>query len=143
MQPINFDEILDKIVEKNPQYHLEAYLFLREGLDFAQKKIGKSNKHEIRHITGKELLAGLREYGISAYGPMTVTVLEEWGVTRCEDFGEMVFQMVEHGLLSKTERDSREDFKDGYLFDDAFRKPFLPSGKAKLVESRSTQPKTS
>lgn len=143
MQPINFDEVLDNIVAKNPQYHLEAYLFLREGLDFAQKKIGKSNKHEIRHITGKELLEGLREYGIAVYGPMTATVLAEWGVTRCEDFGEMVFQMVEHGLLSKTERDSREDFKDGYLFHDAFCKPFLPSEKVKAVESRPAQPKTS
>ena len=143
MQPINFDEVMETIVEKNPRYHREAYLFLREGLDFAQKKIGKANKHEIRHITGKELLEGLREYGISVYGPMTGMVLEEWGVTCCEDFGELVFQMVEHGLLSKTERDTREDFKGGYLFYDAFAKPFLPSEKTKPKETPTAQTKAS
>ncbi len=139
MQPIDFDEVLDKIIEKDPVFHREAYLFLREGLDYAQKKIGKANKHEIRHITGKELLDGLREYGVSMYGPLTATVLKEWGVTRCEDFGEMVFKMVENGLLSKTERDTMEDFKGGYNFFDAFNKPFLPTAKVKSKDSESIQ----
>ena len=58
---------------------------------------------------------------------MTLTVLEEWGIKCCEDFGEIVFNMVENKLLAKTEQDSREDFRNGYDFHDAFRKPFLPS----------------
>jgi len=53
-------------------------------------------------------------------------VLNEWGVHRCEDFGEIVFNMVEHDLLAKTSEDSRENFKGGYDFEEAFRKPFLP-----------------
>ena len=130
MQALNFDEVLDKVIAKDPRYHREAYLFLREGLDYAQKQISKTNKNEIRHITGQELLAGLRDYGMTQFGPMTATVLNEWGVRRCEDFGEMVFNLVEHGLLSKTETDTRDDFKGGYDFDEAFRKPFLPTKKA-------------
>ena len=60
---------------------------------------------------------------------MVVTVLAEWGIRNCKDFGEIVFNMVETGLLAKTERDSREDFQNGYDFTDAFRKPFWPSRK--------------
>ena len=58
---------------------------------------------------------------------MALTVLSEWGLRRSEDFGEIVFNMVEHGILSKTENDSRKDFQDGYDFEKAFRSPFRPS----------------
>jgi uncharacterized repeat protein (TIGR04138 family) len=61
---------------------------------------------------------------------MALTVLEEWGIKRCVDFGEIVFNMVEISLLAKTDRDSREDFQGGYDFEDAFRKPFLPQTKS-------------
>jgi uncharacterized repeat protein (TIGR04138 family) len=58
---------------------------------------------------------------------MVPTIFEEWGIRACEDFGEIVFNLVEHKLASKTETDTRDDFKGGYSFEDAFRKPFLPS----------------
>ena len=57
---------------------------------------------------------------------MAITVLDEWGITRCEDFGELVFNMVEQSLLGKTDDDTRDDFKAGYDFTEAFRKPYLP-----------------
>jgi uncharacterized repeat protein (TIGR04138 family) len=60
---------------------------------------------------------------------MTRTVLEEWGIRNCTDFGELVFNMVESGLLAKTERDSRDDFQHGYDFTEAFCKPFWPQSK--------------
>ena len=135
MQPLNFDEVLNKILASDPRYHREAYLFLREGLDYAQKQIAKANKNEVRHITGQELLSGLRDYGLSQYGPLTALVLSEWGVRRCEDFGEIVFNMVEHGLLSKTETDGRDDFKGGYDFTEAFAKPFQPTKTAGQTHS--------
>ncbi|MBI4663043.1 MAG: hypothetical protein HY735_29895 [Verrucomicrobia bacterium] len=140
MQTLNFDEVLAKILVKDPRYRRDAYLFLREGLDYAQKQIAKTNKNEIRHITGQELLAGLRDYGLEQFGPMTAMVLNEWGIRRCEDFGEIVFNMVEHGLLSKTENDSREDFKGGYDFDTAFRRPFLPGKKGAITQPRKSNP---
>ena len=141
LQAINFEEVLEKVLEKDPRFHREAYLFLREGLDHAQKQISKANKNEIRHISGQELLGGLREYALVQYGPLAQTVLNEWGIHRCEDFGELVFNMVDAGLLSKTEADSRDDFKGGYDFNEAFRKPFLPAKKpaAPKVESRQPQ----
>ena len=129
MQEVTFDEALALIQTKDPRYHREAYLFVREALDHTQKTIGKEKKGCLRHVTGQELLEGIREVALTQFGPMATTVLEEWGIHRCEDFGEIVFNMVEIGLLAKTDKDSRVDFAGGYNFDDAFRKPFLPRSK--------------
>ena len=131
MQEVNFDEALEKILANDSRYARDAYLFLREALDFTQKLIGKENRGQVRHVTGQELLDGIRQFALQQFGPMTATVFEEWGITNCRDFGEIVFNMVEIGLLAKTEKDSREDFQNGYDFTDAFRKPFWPSSKLK------------
>ena len=135
MQAVNFEVILDKIVKDDPRFHRDAYFFLREALDHTQKMVGKAKRDEIRHVSGKELLDGIRDYGLDQFGPMTLTVLDEWGIRSCEDFGEMVFNMVGKNLLAKTENDTREDFKDGFNFDDAFRQPFLPKKKASVQPS--------
>ena len=133
MQPLNFDDVLNKIVETDPRYHRDAYAFLRDSLEFTQKLISKANKNQVRHITGQELLNGIREYALITFGPMTPTVFEEWGIRSCEDFGNMVFLMVENNLLRKQEQDSMDDFKKGYTFDEAFRKPFMPESKQPVV----------
>jgi uncharacterized repeat protein (TIGR04138 family) len=80
------------------------------------------------------LLEGIRLYALNSYGPMVPTMLEEWGIHSCEDFGEIVFNMIEHKVASKTDSDTRADFKGGYNFDDVFRKPFLPSKALAAVE---------
>ena len=129
MQEINFDEKVEMILAKDPRYARDAYSFVRESLDHAQKQVGKENRGTIRHITGQELLEGIRQFALNQFGPMTVTVLEEWGVHNSRDFGEIVFNMVEIELLAKTENDNRDDFNNGYDFADAFRKPFWPPSK--------------
>ena len=129
MHEVSFEEALAKVEAKDPRYRRDAYLFVREALDHTQKTIGKDARGRIRHVTGQELLIGIREYALQQFGPMTKAVLEEWGVRSCPDFGEIVFNMVEVGWLAKTEKDSRADFEGGYDFDEAFRKPFLPKGK--------------
>ena len=139
MHEVSFEEALGKIRAKDPRYQRDAYLFVREALDHTQKTIGKDARGRIRHVTGQELLRGIQEYALQQFGPMTQTVLEEWGVRRCEDFGEIVFNMVEVGWLAKTEKDSRADFRGGYDFGEAFRKPFLPPSK-QIVPARETQP---
>ena len=139
MQAPNFEEILENIVAKDSRYQRDAYCFLREALDHTQKAVSKSKKNEIRHVSGQELLAGIRDYALSQFGPMTITVLEEWGIRSCEDFGEMVFNMVASNLLAKTENDTREDFKDGYDFESAFRRPFLPTPKPTKTEPTSAE----
>ena len=131
MQEATFEEDLERILTKDPRYQRDAYLFVREALDHTQKSIVKENRGQPRHVTGQELLVGIREYALAQFGPMTITVFEEWGVRHCRDFGEIVFNMVEACLLAKTDRDSPADFDGGYDFDVAFRKPFLPSAKLK------------
>ena len=131
MQEVNFDEALEKILANDPRFSRDAYFFLREALDFTQKLIGKDNKGSVRHVSGQELLDGIRQFALQQFGPMAVTVFEEWGVKNCRDFGDIVFNMVEASLLAKTEKDSRDDFQNGYNFTDAFRKPFLPQEKLK------------
>ena len=128
MKSSEIEETLQKIVKRNPRYHRDAYLFVQEGLDFTLKKFEKPNRKP-GHISGQELLEGIRELAIEQFGPMARTVFTEWGIFSCEDFGEIVFILVEHELLSKNERDSREDFKDGYDFFETFEKPYLPTAK--------------
>jgi uncharacterized repeat protein (TIGR04138 family) len=129
MHEVNFDEALEQILAHDPRFQRDAYHFVRESLDFTQKLISKENRGEVRHISGQELLDGIRQFALQQFGPMAVTVLEEWGVKNCRDFGDIVFNMVEHSLLAKTENDSRDDFHNGYDFTDAFRKPFWPASR--------------
>ena len=130
MQEINFDEAVELILVRDARYTREAYTFVREALDFTQKLIVKEKRSRIRHVSGQELLDGIRQFALQQFGPMTVTVLAEWGIRSCKDFGEIVFNMVETGLLAKTDRDSRDDFQNGYDFTDAFRKPFWPQSRS-------------
>jgi uncharacterized repeat protein (TIGR04138 family) len=131
MQEVDFDESLELIRAKDPRYARDAYQFVREALDYTQKTIGRENRGRIRHVSGQELLGGIREFALSQFGPMAMAVFEEWGIRQCRDFGEIVFNMVEIGLLAKTEKDTRADFDGGYDFYDAFRRPFLPSDRQK------------
>jgi uncharacterized repeat protein (TIGR04138 family) len=139
MQEINFDEVLEQILAKDTRYKRDAYLFVREALDFTQKLVVKENSGQLRHISGQELLEGIRQYALTHFGPMVTTVFEEWGIHGTRDFGEVVFNMVETGLLAKTEKDSREDFDGAYDFHDAFRKPFLPA-KARSQDEPAAKP---
>ena len=109
MHEVSFEEAIQQIRDKDARYERDAYLFVREALDHTQKTIGKDNRGEIRHVTGQELLDGIRDYALAQFGPMTMTVLDEWGIRSCEDFGEIVFNMVDIGLLAKTDTDSRAD----------------------------------
>ena len=122
----SYDEVLDTILANDSRFHRDAYHFVREGLDYTQQSISKQEEGTVRHISGQELLGGMRAHALEQYGPMALMVLNEWGLTRGEDFGEIVFNMVEHELLAKTEDDTRTDFAGGYTFAEAFRQPFLP-----------------
>lgn len=126
MKKINFQDAVDEIAQKYPSYDVEAYFFIREALDYTIKMFDKPASGPERHVSGTELLDGIRKFALKEFGPLTKTVLNRWGIESCEDFGEVVFLMVENGVLGKTDDDRKEDFAGGYNFNDAFRKPFLP-----------------
>jgi len=134
MHEVSFEEALELIRAKDSRFHDDAYRFVREALDHTQKTTGKDQRGHIRHVTGQELLCGIRDFALDQFGPMAMMVLDEWGVHTCEDFGDIVFNMVDIGLLAKTEKDSRADFAGGYDFYEAFPKPFLPASKQRKPE---------
>jgi len=126
MKKMSYNEALAQIVEEDPRYHEHGYLFIREALDFTIQALKKPTDGPGRHVSGAELLEGIRQYAILEYGPIARRVLHTWGIERCEDIGEMVFNLVDKGILGKTENDTRADFGSGYDFDEAFDLPFRP-----------------
>ena len=140
MQPLKFEEVLENILVKDSRYHRDAFVFMREALEHTQHAVaGKHKQENVRHVSGTELLEGIRSHALNQFGPMVMTVLGEWGIQSCQDFGEIVFLMVEYNLLAKTDKDTREDFKAGYNFSDAFRKPYLPTAKMAASVKTSVQ----
>jgi len=126
MQKIGFSEALDTITQADPRYQREAYAFLRDALDYTIKQKKKSKEDPSRHVSGPELLGGIRLFALKEFGPMAITVLDYWGVHECVDFGHMVFNLINAGIFGKTERDTLADFSQGYDFREAFVLPFLP-----------------
>jgi uncharacterized repeat protein (TIGR04138 family) len=96
MHEVMFEEALDLIQAKDPRYHRDAYRFVREALDHTQT-LGRATRKHGNHVRGPELLAGIRDYAMQQFGPMAMLVLEHWGIRNCQDFGEIVFNMVESG----------------------------------------------
>jgi len=129
MPKVDFDQAIEQVLACDPRYPREAYLFLRDALDHTQEQIARHDQGRERHVTGQELLHGIREFSLAQFGPMALMVFDDWGIRAGEDFGSMVFNMVGAGLLGKTEQDCLDDFRGGYDFEEAFRKPFLPPSK--------------
>ena len=110
-----FQERLSTILHTDRRYKTDAYLFVMTALDRAVRPLVHP-----RHVTGRELLKNIREEAKDQFGPMAVTVFEHWGIKNSLDFGHIVFNMVREGILSRTETDTLEDFKDAVFFKELF-----------------------
>ena len=111
-----FYSIVEMIHEKDPRYKADAYAFVMEALSYTQKKFKAP-----RHVTGQQMLEGMKEFLLDQYGPLALTVLEYWGIKNTEDFGNIIFHLVANQILSKTEDDNFETFRQGYDFNEVFR----------------------
>ena len=128
MQKTNFEQVVEQICSEDGRYHPEAYSFVREGLDQTLKNLKRSDTAgSNKHVSGPELLEGLRRFTLEEFGPMGGLVLSEWGVGSCRDFGQIVFNLVQHNVLGRSDSDSIEDFEEIYTFDEAFEAPFRPA----------------
>ncbi|MCP5003484.1 MAG: hypothetical protein GY941_05950 [Planctomycetes bacterium] len=126
---------LQDVIKKDKRYSIQAYQFIFEALDYTASSLGKkydSSKESERHVTGRELSRGIKQCALERFGYMTRKVFEQWGITESADFGEIVFNLVEGGLMGKTETDTREDFKDVYDFKQEFDSKFKFDGKFDL-----------
>lgn len=139
MQKIGFAEALESVVGSDPRYQRDGYIFLRDALDFTTKQQKKVKGVSVRHVSGPELLDGVRQYALKEFGPMVMTVFDSWGIRCSEDIGHMVFNLIGAGVFGKTEQDSVEDFKNVYDFEEAFVKPFAPE-KPETVKPRAQSP---
>jgi uncharacterized repeat protein (TIGR04138 family) len=110
-----FIDLVEDICKRDSRYRPDAYEFVLQGLNFTQGKLKKQT-----HVTGRELAFGLRDYAIELYGALAQRVLSHWGIKCTQDFGEIVYNMIEKKLLSKSDEDYLSDFNAVYDFDTAF-----------------------
>jgi uncharacterized repeat protein (TIGR04138 family) len=114
---------LDQIIARDPRFKPEAYLFVHDALGHTWARLDHR-----RHVTGRELLDGIKDLALKRYGPMAQAVLNSWGVRTTDDFGAIVFNLVDAELLSKTEEDRVEDFHAVYDFNEAFVRSYDIAG---------------
>lgn len=109
---------IEQVVEQVGLYPIEAYEFVQQGLQYTVQAIHGEvkDKNANRHVNGRDLSEGLREYALLQWGRLARTVLRRWNITRTDDFGRIVFALVESGYMTKTEEDSPEDFHNVYDF---------------------------
>jgi uncharacterized repeat protein (TIGR04138 family) len=122
-----------QLLKRDTRYRLEAYQFVREGLDYAQRALGMGVARPLRrgekpppesHLTGQELCDALRQFAVDQFGFMAKWVLNSWGIYATSDFGELVYNMIALNLMRKSKTDRREDFDGVYDFEDAFVRQF-------------------
>lgn len=128
-----------RTVASATKYPVEAFLFVQRGLEFTVDRLhgemdaaleaetpgdeDDETAHASRHVTGQQLCQGMRDLAIRDYGSLARAVLRRWRINSSEDFGRIVFTMIEARLMNKTEQDSIRDFVDVYDFDEAFAPP--------------------
>lgn len=123
-------------VVQQTRYPLDAFLFVQRGLDYTvcrthgkmdllEEQSHDSEEPSSRHVSGQDLCRGLRDFAINEYGLLARTVLRRWNINTCRDFGEIVFAMVEGGLMHKTDNDTLRDFSDVFDFSTAFESGLL------------------
>lgn len=109
------EQKLSQILLRDDRFARDAYRFVQEGLEFTVQRRGRRG-----HVSPRELLEGLRDMAKERFGLMARTVLNQWGITKTGDFGEIVFNLVDEQIMSKEESDTREDFQDVYDFEEIF-----------------------
>lgn len=107
--------VLSRLCLKDSRYKIDAYTFVLAALNVTMQALKRNG-----HVSGQELTSGIKDFAIREYGRMARTVFEHWGIKTTEDFGHIVFNMVDAGVLGKTETDNIDDFKNGFDFKKAF-----------------------
>lgn len=126
MKTIEFYNKVKTIVQNDKRYSEDAYEFVNDAVIFTVEKSRKQPNSEGKHISGKELLNGVVEYALKEFGPLAHEVLSTWGINDGVAVGNIVFNMVEHHILSTSKEDSIEDFKNYPEFKEVLSKPFSP-----------------
>jgi uncharacterized repeat protein (TIGR04138 family) len=130
MQAMQFEQSVVSILKRDKRFDPHAYFFLKEALDFTLKRSAAQHAGQSPHVSGPELLAGFRDLALDQFGPMASTLMNEWGIRRCQHVGDMVFQLIEEQVFGKQDSDKPEDFSEIFDFQEALTSPFLPKKKS-------------
>lgn len=129
---------VEDVLLANGHYPPEAFAFVQRGLAFTVEKLGRQDRPEgERHVTGQELCVGLRELAVKEWGRLARPVLTHLNIRRTDDFGKMVFYLIDNSLMQKRPEDAVEDFFGVYDFAEAFDGPYridLSQVKEKAAE---------
>jgi uncharacterized repeat protein (TIGR04138 family) len=129
-------ERISKLAQQDGRYRLDAYLFVQQALAYAQLELGMGRPRPYgvegeaetprgeAHLTGQQLCEAIRQYAAELYGLMAKVVLNSWGVHATRDFGEIVYNLIEIGEMTKSDTDRPEDFEDVYDFEEAFQQQY-------------------
>jgi len=125
---------LYRIIQEDPRYCLDAYVFVRESLAYAADCMELDFYEELsspehaakteRHLTGQQLCEAIRQYATNQFGYMAKIVLKNWGIESTSCFGDIVYNMINVGIMKKSEHDRRSHFDDVYSFDEVFQNQF-------------------
>jgi uncharacterized repeat protein (TIGR04138 family) len=116
------EDRIQEVRQRDRRFSRNAYYFVLDALDYTMANLGKDQlTGEDRHVGGRELLHFIQDFAADQFGPMAALVFEQWGLRSSEDFGEVVFNLIDAELLSRRPSDSRLDFMDGFDFDAVFR----------------------
>ena len=132
---------LVRLIAEDQRYRIEAYHFVGAGLEYAQEVLGLGRIHAapkgrrksreagtsgrvVRHISGQELCLALKQLAHEKYGYLAKLVLASWGIHSTSDFGEIVYNLIRIGKMSKSTGDRREDFDDVYDFEQALMREY-------------------
>ena len=126
-----FYTIIEDICDKDPRYKQESYEFVMESFSFAHRKFKR-----FKHISGRQFLEGIKDLLLKKFGPMTMAVLKHWGIDCTDDFGHIVFNLVEKKVLSKTEEDNIESFHNVFDFEVVFKKGYRQGLEKKISRMR-------
>jgi len=124
---------LRKLSNEDGRFKPEAFQFLLESLDHAIDLAGRATAEGTgRHVSGQELLAGMRVYATQLFGPMAAQVWRSWGIRDSLDWGHVVFLLVDGGMLNRQDNDTIEDFRETFDFDLEFVDKYRPALPAEL-----------
>jgi len=107
---------LAEIRRRDGKYNERAYVFVLAALEYAQTRLPAR-----RHLTGVELAWACRDFALEQFGMLAATVLTYWGIQTTDDFGRIVFILIEVGLLARQPSDRIEDFEGVYEFGQVFK----------------------
>ena len=117
---------INEICKKDRRFSVNSYFFILDALRVSAKEIQMKKPEHARHLSGRELSNGIKDYALKRFGCMSYTVMDLWGISQTADFGSIVYNLIDVGLLGKSGDDSINDFNNIFDFESAFLKPFTP-----------------